>query len=40
MITTIRLDSEIRDRLKRLGIKGETYQEIIIKLMDSKENKK
>jgi len=31
--TSIQVDSEIRDELKRMGVKGETYQDIIIRLI-------
>jgi len=31
--TTIQLDTKIRDKLKRLGRKGETYNEIIERLI-------
>ncbi len=37
--TTIVLDTSIRDRLKTFGSKGETYGDIIIRLMDSFEKK-
>lgn len=33
MITTIKIDSETRDKLKELGKKGETYDTIINKLI-------
>lgn len=39
MITTVRMDSKVRDRLKKFGMKGETYEEILMKLMDFKEAK-
>ena len=39
MLTTIRMDSETRDKLKKFGAKGETYEEIIIRLMNSEEKK-
>lgn len=32
--TSIRIDSDTRDRLKRCGAKGETYSEIIDRLLD------
>jgi len=31
--TTIILDTSTRDKLKKLGSKGETYEEIILRLM-------
>jgi predicted CopG family antitoxin len=31
--TTIRIETELRDELKRLGRKGETYSEIIKRLI-------
>ena len=37
--TTIVLDTSVRDRLKTFGSKGETYGDIIIRLMDSFEKK-
>lgn len=33
-MTTIQLSTETRDQLKELGKKGETYDEIIKKLLD------
>jgi|GEM_PF-3217840 len=38
-ITVIQISSELRDQLKELGSKGETYQDIIIRLMDYMEFK-
>ena len=35
--TNIPISTETRDRLKRLGIKGETYDTIIRRLLDKKE---
>lgn len=32
--TTISLDAETRDRLKALGRKGETYDELVNRLID------
>lgn len=32
--TTISLDTETRDRLKALGRKGETYDELVNRLID------
>jgi hypothetical protein len=37
--TTIVVDTNTRDKLKKFGAKGETYEEIIIKLMDSYRDK-
>ena len=31
--TTIVVDTSIRDKLKEYGVKGETYEDIIVKLM-------
>lgn len=33
-LTTIRVEKETRERLKQHGLKGETYNEIIKKLLD------
>jgi len=38
-ITTIQISKDTRDELKKLGIKGETYDEIIKKLMESAKKK-
>lgn len=35
--TTIQLTTEVRDRLKNLGKKGETYNDIIQRLLESSE---
>ena len=35
--TTIVVDTSTRDKLKKFGSKGETYEDIILKLMDSYE---
>jgi len=32
-VTTIRISTTLREKLKRLGMKGETYEEIIEKLL-------
>jgi hypothetical protein len=32
-VTTIRISTDLRDRLKKLGTKGETYDEIIERLL-------
>ena len=36
MLTTIQVKSETRDRLKSIGKKGESYDQIIIRLLDAK----
>ncbi|MGH9972990.1 MAG: DUF7557 family protein [Nitrososphaeraceae archaeon] len=38
--TTIVVDTSTRDKLKRFGIKGETYEEIILRLMNHYEASK
>lgn len=37
--TTIVVDTTTRDKLKKFGAKGETYEDIIKKLMDSYDEK-
>ncbi len=37
--STIVIRSDIRERLKKIGYKGQTYNEIISKLLDLKGNK-
>ena len=37
--TTIQLEEETRDRLKGFGRKGESYDDIVIRLMDHYEGK-
>jgi len=32
-VTTIRISTDLRERLKELGMKGETYEEIIERLL-------
>lgn len=32
-VTTVRISTELRDRLKKLGVKGETYEDIIQRLV-------
>jgi hypothetical protein len=32
-VTTVRISTELRDKLKRLGVKGETYEDIIERLV-------
>jgi hypothetical protein len=36
-ITTVRISTELRDKLKKLGVKGETYEDIIQRLVDVAE---
>lgn len=36
-VTTIRISTDLRDKLKKLGIKGETYEEIIERLLQIAE---
>lgn len=40
MSTTIQVDDETRDKLKKFGHKGETYDEIINRLMNYFEDLK
>lgn len=35
--TTIRIEPDVRDRLKERGAKGETYSEIVARLLDATE---
>ena len=35
VFTTIRIDMEVREKLRDLGKKGETYNEIIKRLIDT-----
>jgi hypothetical protein len=37
--TTIQLEEKTRDRLKGFGKKGESYDDIVIRLMDIAEGK-
>lgn len=37
VITTIQIPTETRDRLKRFGLKGQTYKDILEALMDRVE---
>jgi hypothetical protein len=32
-VTTVRISIELRDKLKKLGSKGETYEEIIERIL-------
>jgi hypothetical protein len=36
-VTTIQLDARTKDRLKSMGKKGETYNEIVLRLVDLAE---
>ena len=36
--TSIRLDPAVRDRLKARGRKGETYSEIIVRLLNATDD--
>jgi predicted CopG family antitoxin len=36
-ITTVRISTELRDRLKKLGVKGETYEDVIQRLVEMTE---
>lgn len=36
-ITTVQLEAETREKLKSMGKKGETYNEIILRLVDLAE---
>ena len=36
MVKTIKLSDEVHKKLGKLGTKDETYQDIIVKLMDKK----
>ncbi len=38
MITTIRLETETRDKLKGFGTKGESYDSILNRLMGKKND--
>lgn len=38
--STIRIKIETRDRLKSMGMKGESYDDIIMKLISDKKIKK
>lgn len=37
--TNIRVTKEVRDELKKLGNKGETYNNVIENLLDERKNK-
>jgi predicted CopG family antitoxin len=32
-VTTVRISTELRDKLKKLGVKGETYEDVIQRLL-------
>lgn len=36
-ITTVRISTKLRDKLKKLGVKGETYEDIIQRLVEIAE---
>jgi hypothetical protein len=36
-VTTVRISTELRDKLKKLGVKGETYEDIIQRLVELAE---
>ena len=38
-VTTVRISTELRDKLKKLGVKGETYEDIIQRLVESSGEK-
>jgi len=38
-LTSISLEKGIRDRLKTYGVKGETYNDIMIRLMDEHDKR-
>jgi SOS response regulatory protein OraA/RecX len=33
-VTTVRISTELRDKLKKLGVKGETYEDVIQRLVE------
>ena len=35
--TTVRISTELRDKLKKLGVKGETYEDVIQRLVEIAE---
>ncbi len=39
MLTTVPVSSEVRDRLKRLASKGETYDGLLRRLLDDAETR-
>ena len=36
-VTTVRISTELRDKLKKLGVKGETYEDVIQRLVEKAE---
>jgi len=38
-VTTVRISTELRDKLKKLGVKGDTYEDIIQRLLERAEKK-
>jgi len=36
-VTTVRISTELRDKLKKLGAKGETYEDVIQRLVEIAE---
>jgi predicted transcriptional regulator len=39
-VTTVRISTELRDKLKKLGTKGETYEDVIQRLLEIAEKNK
>jgi hypothetical protein len=39
MFTNIRLTTATRDRLKAIGFKGESFDDVIVRLLDATEKK-
>jgi hypothetical protein len=37
-MTTVRISTELRDKLKKLGVKGETYEDVIHRLVEIVES--
>jgi hypothetical protein len=33
-VTTVRISTALRDKLKKLGVKGETYEDVIQRLVE------
>jgi len=40
MVKTLKISDETHARLSKIGVFGETFEDIIIKLLDSYESKK
>ena len=38
-VTVIQISPETRDKLKALGKKGETYEDVILKLLENRRGK-